>query len=83
VLFCNFRHVDDVDLYVGGLAENPVEGGALGPTFACLFAYQFRDLRKGDRFWFENPGQFSAGTPFQQLKLLKAKCNALVESLEF
>jgi len=56
-----FRHVDDIDLYVGGLSEKPVAEGTLGPTFACLFAFQFGELRKGDRFWFENPNQFTPG----------------------
>nr|CAB3265329.1 peroxidase mlt-7-like [Phallusia mammillata] len=54
-----YSHVDDVDLYVGGLAEHAVDDGAVGPVFACLLAYQFRELRKGDRFWHENPGQFT------------------------
>ncbi|XP_035678849.1 peroxidasin-like [Branchiostoma floridae] len=55
-----YRHVDDIDVFVGGLAEESVSGGVVGPTFACLIGMQFRDLRKGDRFWFENPGQFTA-----------------------
>ncbi|CAH1270789.1 PXDN [Branchiostoma lanceolatum] len=54
-----YRHVDDIDVFVGGLAEESVPGGVVGPTFACLIGLQFQDLRKGDRFWFENPDQFT------------------------
>ncbi|XP_019617513.1 PREDICTED: thyroid peroxidase-like [Branchiostoma belcheri] len=54
-----YSHVDDIDLFVGGLAEESVRGGVVGPTFACLIGLQFQDLRKGDRFWFENSGQFT------------------------
>ena len=52
----------DVDLFPGGMVELPVRGGLIGPTFACLIAQTFRNLRRGDRFWYENPGQF---TPIQ------------------
>ncbi|XP_078679273.1 eosinophil peroxidase-like [Branchiostoma floridae x Branchiostoma belcheri] len=55
-----YSDVDDIDLFVGGLAEESMPGGVVGPTFACLLAMQFQDLRKGDRFWFENRGQFTA-----------------------
>lgn len=46
--------LDTVDLWVGGLAEEPIPGGVIGPTFACIFAITFSDLRNGDRFWYEN-----------------------------
>ncbi|KAI8519677.1 hypothetical protein Bbelb_029340 [Branchiostoma belcheri] len=55
-----YSHVDDIDVFVGGLAEESVRGGVVGPTFACLIGLQFQALRKGDRFWFENDGQFTA-----------------------
>ncbi|CAH1239207.1 PXDN [Branchiostoma lanceolatum] len=54
-----YSHVDDIDLFVGGLSEEAVPGGIVGPTFACLIGMQFQDIRKGDRFWFENTGQFT------------------------
>lgn len=77
-----YRSVDDVDLFVGGLAERPVIGGLVGPTFACIIAQQFSNLRKGDRFWYENPGFESSFTPAQlqsirQVTLAQVLCRAL------
>lgn len=51
--------LDTVDLWVGGLAEKPIPGGVIGPTFACIFAITFSDLRNGDRFWYENDDIFT------------------------
>ncbi|KAI8498336.1 hypothetical protein Bbelb_242800 [Branchiostoma belcheri] len=72
-----YSHVDDIDVFVGGLAEESVPGGVVGPTFACLMGLQFQDLRKGDRFWFENPGQFTAAqlTEIRKTSLARILCD--------
>ncbi|OQV25948.1 Peroxidase [Hypsibius exemplaris] len=60
ILQKTYRSVDDIDLMVGGLMESPVNGEAsVGPTFACVIALEFRGKRVADRFWHENPDQFS------------------------
>ena len=59
--------MNDIDLYVGGIAERHVSGGNVGPTFACLFAHTFRNLKLGDRFYYENNDLntgFTAGINF-------------------
>ncbi|KAJ8322280.1 hypothetical protein KUTeg_000751 [Tegillarca granosa] len=50
-----YRHVDDIELFPAGLSEVPVRGGILGPTFSCIVALQHRNLKYGDRFWYERP----------------------------
>ena len=44
--------VEEIDLWVGGLAEDAVGGGQLGELFTEIVARQFEALRDGDRFWY-------------------------------
>ena len=52
-----YGDVNQVDLFVGGLAENPAPGGSMvGQTFQAVIATQFEDLRDGDRNFYLNQG---------------------------
>jgi hypothetical protein len=45
---------DDIDSWVGGLAEKPDGDALLGETMTHILGDQFERLRDGDRFWYEN-----------------------------
>ena len=45
--------IDNVDLWIGGLAEDKVEGSQLGATFHTIVLDQFMRLRDGDAYYFE------------------------------
>lgn len=45
---------DNIDLFVGALAEEPLPGSILGAVLSCIFSITFSRLRSGDRFWYEN-----------------------------
>ena len=70
-----YNSEDDIDLWVGGLAETPLPGARIGPTFACIFAITFKGLREGDRFYYENPGVF---TPEQLNEIKKASLSRVI-----
>ena len=55
-----YGEVDLIDLWPGGLAEDHVPGANVGVTFRTIIADQFRRLRDGDRFWYENDPYFLA-----------------------
>ncbi|XP_060521832.1 myeloperoxidase-like [Cylas formicarius] len=73
-----YDHIDDVDLFTGGLAERPLRGSVVGPTFACIIAQQFLNLRRGDRFWYENGGFESSFTPAQLQQIRKVSLSQIL-----
>jgi hypothetical protein len=52
-----YDNVDQIDLFVGGLAEDQVAGAMVGELVHAILADQFLRLRDGDSFWYE--GRFS------------------------
>jgi peroxidase len=48
-----YPSINDIDLWVGGLAEEHVPGAIVGETFHAIIKDQFERLRAGDRFWYE------------------------------
>ena len=55
-----YGDVDDLDLWPAALAEDHVSAAAVGETLQAIISDQFRRLRDGDRFWFENDAYFAA-----------------------
>ena len=53
-LNATYGDVNDVDAWVGLLAEDPAPGAAVGPTLKAILVDQFTRLRDGDRFWYQN-----------------------------
>src|SRR5262249_14998304 len=49
-----YGSVNNVELFVGGLAENHAAGSSVGSTFGAIIADQFESLRDGDRLWYQN-----------------------------
>ena len=49
-----YQTVDNIDLYAGGLAEDPVDGSLLGELFQTIVVDQFARVRDGDSYWHEN-----------------------------
>ncbi|MFQ5459079.1 MAG: peroxidase family protein, partial [Myxococcota bacterium] len=48
-----YGDVNDVDVWVGGLAEDHLPGAMVGELVFTVLKDQFERLRDGDRFWYE------------------------------
>lgn len=48
-IFAMYEHLDNVDVWLGGLVEKFLPGARTGPLFACLIGRQMKAVRDGDR----------------------------------
>jgi len=48
-----YGSVDNIDLWVGALAEDHAPGASVGQLAKTIIADQFQRLRDGDRFWYQ------------------------------
>lgn len=69
-----YGHPSNIDIFVGGILEDQIDGARVGPLFRCLLIEQFRRLRDGDRLWYENPATFRP----EQLDQIKSSSLASV-----
>lgn len=48
-LIAQYGTPNNIDIWMGGVAEPLEPNGRVGPLLACLIGTQFRKLRDGDR----------------------------------
>ncbi|KAK7095223.1 hypothetical protein V1264_006659 [Littorina saxatilis] len=75
---------DDVDLFIGLVCEKHSLGSLVGPTLSCLLGKQFRDMKFGDRFFYETRGPVERFTSDQlreikKVTLAKVICDNIPE----
>ncbi|XP_069105145.1 peroxidase-like isoform X1 [Argopecten irradians] len=76
-----YGDVRDIDLFAGGMTETVITDTHLGPTFTAIFVDQFKRLKFGDRYYFENTDSetgFSEGQidAIKKVTLGKVMCQA-------
>jgi len=64
-----YGNVNNIDLWVGGLAEDHVAGSSLGPLFQRILVDQFQRLRDGDRLWYQRVFSGSQLSQFEHTTL--------------
>ncbi len=57
-----YDSVDDIDSWVGALAEDHIRGGSVGELVYASIVEQFTDLRDGDRFFYTGDSQLMGNT---------------------
>ncbi|XP_072796283.1 eosinophil peroxidase [Vicugna pacos] len=68
---------DNIDIWIGAIAEPLLPGARVGPLLACLFENQFTRARNGDRFWWQKRGVFTKRQrqALRQISLSRIVCD--------
>lgn len=62
-----YKSVEDVDLFVGMLAEDLLPNESVGALIDAMFKFQVHRWREGDRFWYENDPAFAKNGALAQI----------------
>lgn len=82
-----YSHPDEIDIFIGGISEKALPGAILGPTFVCIVGDQFSRLRRGDRFFYEEPSaRFTEGMKYNtvyqiELMISRAKAKKILKNI--
>lgn len=73
-----YKHPYHIDLFVGGLAEEPVSGGLTDKLFNAIKVQQFKNLMDGDRFFFTHKNQQGSFAKAAQEEIMKRKLSDIL-----
>ena len=73
-----------IDLFAAAISESNDGNKLLGRTFGCILSRNFDEIRKGDRFYFENDEIFSTSqqTEIKRMNMAKVLCLTLTDADE-
>jgi peroxidase len=60
-----YGNVDNIDLWVGIMAEDHAPGSSIGALGQAIISDQFERIRDGDRYWYQN---IFSGSPLEYLE---------------
>lgn len=67
--------LNKVDLWVGVISEKNFLNGKVGPLGKCLIEKQFKEIRDGDKFWYQNQLSEVQIAELRKLSLEKIICD--------
>lgn len=72
-----YKNVEDIDLYVGILVEQSLDGGMMGRTGSYIIAQEFFTKKYADRFYYENDDKYTRFTRMQLKQIRKYTFSSL------
>jgi len=68
-LLALYGNINNIDAFIGGIAENHVPGSSLGSMLTASFQDQFSRLRDGDRFFYTGDPELRSGVISQVINI--------------